>query len=315
MCVGGLTVCGAHLALLVAERLWVLVLCQGVFTGAGLGVLLALSLAVLSSHYKGDRCVSSAVGGAAGFLGAGLYTVMVWVCLRAGKVKMGFGIAAVLVAFTVLIAVLLAKPCVVQSPRTVSRQPPHSAGSYGSRLLAFLLALCLSTLVLPPFFLPIILTQHPTPYRADGGCYALLALFTTASFSSALLPKLPAYRLSPTTLVSACALLAAISVVPLIWMPSSYVALPCATVFGVGMGGICPLWHKSLSHLTRREGWVILVGGVGTACAVVGAAAVMERWEAGVKVVLGAVVGCLGLAGLLLSTCACVRDRRKTYAQ
>ncbi|MDV3160372.1 MAG: hypothetical protein Q8787_02780, partial [Sweet potato little leaf phytoplasma] len=117
---------------------------------------------------------------------------------------------------------------------------------------------------------------------------------------------------------SASALLAGISVIPLLWVTSLYVAVPCAVVFGLGLGGVCTLWFKALAALVKGgqglERWhylLVAVGGVGAGCALVGSAAVLERWEVGVAVVLGAVAGCLGLGGVVLGVGAAVRDREE----
>lgn len=303
MSLGGLSVFGAQLGQLVAEHLWVVIICQGVLTGLGLGVLGTVSMHVLSSHYKGDVAVASSLCVAAGFSGTIVYTVCIWICLRSDDVKTGYGVMAALLTFTVLPAILLAKPCTLHTPHAAQSLTTHRMSSLplAITLLTLLSPACL---LLPPLLLPLILTRHPTPFRADSGCYVLLSFSLSALLSSTLLPKLRPRRLSPSTLVSASSLLCGIALVPLLWMPSLLVAVPCAVVFGAGMGGVSVFYVKGIAELVAgvgQRGHVLLVvGGVGMGCAVVSAAAILERWDSGVEIVMGAMVACLVLGGLLV---------------
>lgn len=81
----------------------------------------------------------------------------------------------------------------------------------------------------------------------------------------------------------------------------------------MGMEGVCSLGYRAIADLSRYgQGmgrWGVLIVGMGIDCAVVGASAVMERWEVGTEIVLGAVGGCLGLGGVLLGACLRVWSR------
>ncbi|KAH6633050.1 major facilitator superfamily domain-containing protein [Boeremia exigua] len=312
MSLGGLSVGCSHICVLIADEFWVVLLCEGALTGLGLGVLSTVSTRVLSTHYKNDIAVASSQCVAAGFLGAVVYTIFTWLCLRSDNTKLGRGLIPTLLCLTLLPAVLLAKPSALQ-PVTHHSSPP---ARFATPRLSSMLFVILYT---PPFLatsllLPLILTRHPSPYRADPGCYVLLALSSAALLSSALLPHLPSHRLSPPALIAASTLLAGIAIPSLIWMPTLYVGVPCAMVLGAGLGGVCALWVRALAALVgkgKRLGQAVCllaaVGGVGAGCGVLGAAAVMETWEAGVEIVLGVAAGCLVLGGLALGAGAGVR--------
>ncbi|KAJ4983945.1 MFS monocarboxylate [Stagonosporopsis vannaccii] len=258
MSLGGLSVCAAHLGLLISDHLWVVVLCQGVLTGLGLGVLYAVSVRVLSSHYKDDMAVASTSCEAAGCFGTAVYTMLAWVCLRSDDVKTGYGIMTALLASTILPAILVAKPCALQSPHAAHlTRPPRL-------LFPFLTLLIPTSLFLPPLLVPLTLTRHPTPHRANSGPYIILSLSVGALLSSSFLPKLPPHRLSPPTLVCASSLLCGIALVPLLSMPSLPVAVPCAVIFGAGMGGVFVLYVKLIVGLVGGAGQrsaVLLTGG------------------------------------------------------
>ena len=86
-------------------------------------------------------------------------------------------------------------------------------------------------------------------------------------------------------------------------------------VFGAGMGGVSIFYVKCIAELVAgvgERGHILLaVGGVGMGCAVVGAAAMLERWDSGVEIVMGAVVACLVLGGLLMGTGVGLRYREE----
>ena len=320
MFLGGLSVCVAHLGLVIASNLWVTVLCQGVLTGLGLGVSGTVSVMVLSTHYKHNLAVASTQCVGAGFFGAIVYTLLTWMCLRTDNVKLGHGVTLVLLSLTLVPAVLVARPSAMTKSSRARQSPPNMSTVPRAKrpsFLALLTTLALSpALPLPPLLSPLLLSRHPTPHRADTGSYFLFALSGAALLSSTLIPRTPPHRLAPTTLLTASTFLAGISVVPLIWMRILYVAVPCAAVFGVGLGGVCAVWVEALAALVEGGGgeglgwWVcvlVAVGGVGAGGGIMGAAAVLSRMESGVEIVMGVMSGCLVLGGLMVGAGADVK--------
>ncbi|KAF2626257.1 hypothetical protein BU25DRAFT_104278 [Macroventuria anomochaeta] len=314
MFAGALSVCGAHVGPLITKEFWVLVLCQGALTGLGLGFLGTVSMLVLSTHYKCDIAVASTQCDAAGFAGAVLYTVLTWVCLRAESVKLGYGATLVLFSFTVLPATFLARPCALDNSHAYRTPKPRINAKPRTKLTAFVTTvlptlLVAPALLLPPLYLPLLLCGHPSQYKSDIGPYTLFVLFGTAILSSTLVPRLPPSRLLPTTLCITATILAGVAIVPIIWMPRLDVVVPCAAVYGAGLGCVLTLWVRMLTwygYAAWKAGpgrCACVVSAVGGLCAgggLVGAAAVMERWEKGVEIVLGAASGCLVLEGVVV---------------
>lgn len=311
MSVGAACVCGAWTALFFANKFWVILLCHGVLTGLGLGTLATVSLLVLSTHYKHDITIVSSMCGTAGYAGTVVYTGLTWICLRGDWVRMAHGISLAILLSTLLLAMFLARPHSGQNPTTSS--PRHTATTSQSRskqarwttlLTALLLTLTLVPTILPPLLFPLLLTRAPTPHRADPGFYTLLALLSGATLSSILFPRISPSRLSPTALLSASCLLAGSALAPVIWTQTLYVGVACAVVFGVGLGGVGTLWVKGLrcliGHGEGLRGVICVLmafGGVVAGGGLVGSAAVLQSFECGVQVVLGAVTGCLVLGG------------------
>ena len=73
-------------------------------------VLYAVSMRVLSTHYKHDIAFTSTLCISAGFLGATLYTASTWACLRLDKPRLAHGLTLLLLTTTLLAAVLLMTP-------------------------------------------------------------------------------------------------------------------------------------------------------------------------------------------------------------
>lgn len=305
--IGMLLVCGAHLGLLIANDIWVLVLFQGALTGLGLGTLQAVSLRVLSMHYKHGMATTSTLCESAGFFGAIAYTLLTWTCLRIDSTRLAYGTTLLFLALTLLPAIPLAKPCAIHSPQFRQPDPdtnpttPSSWRAYSVFLATFLTTPALLT---PALYLPLLLTRQPGPCLADAGLYPLLALYGTALLSSAFIPRISPNRLSPAVMCSAASILAGIAILPLVWMRRVDIAVVCAAVFGVGLGCVSTLWGKVFRECVEGAGtrglrrWMqvlVLVGGLGAGAEVAGAAAVLERWGNGVEIVLGAVSGCLVL--------------------
>lgn len=310
--IGMLLVCGAHLGLRISNDLGVLMLFQGALTGLGLGTLEAVSLRVLSTHYKHDITTTSTLCGSAGFFGAIAYTLSAWACLRIDSTRLAYGTTLLLLALTLLPAIPLAKPCTIQSPQSrqldldTSPTTPSSWRAYPVFLATFL---TIPALLTPALYLPLLLTRQPGSYLADAGLYPLLALYGTALLSSALVPSISPNRLSPAVLCSAASILAGTAILPLVWVRRVDVAVVCAAVFGVGLGCVGTLWGKVFRECVEGAGtrglrrWIqmlVLVGGLGAGAGLVGAAAVLERWGNGVEIVLGAVSGYLVLGGFIV---------------
>lgn len=288
-------------------------LSQGVLTGLGLGACAAVSLSVVATHYRGDMGVASGLGGSAGFAGAVVYTCVTWGCVRSGRGRMGV-VVVVLEVGAVVVAVLMARPCEVEwvacgcgVKKEVDARSSYKGLEGGVVLL--LAGLLVTAAVLPVLFLPLVLTRQPSPHRADTGAYALLALYGSALFSSALLPRIRLSHSSPRLLLAASALLSGVAMVPLIWDLVLAVAVPCAVVFGVGLGGFCVLWIRVVVDAGVRggeKGWwksiLVAIGGFSTGCAVVGCAAVLEGCDVGIGVVFGVAAACLVVGGLILGT-------------
>lgn len=334
MCLGALSVCGAWLGLLLSQWLWVLVFCQGALTGLGLGVLGATSMLVLSTHYKCDLGVVGMQGIAAGCSGAVVYLVIAWACLRSDSVKMAYGVTLAVETGTMLVVVFLAKPHPLpplnpQRAKERVRRCRSRPESWHVAVLLLLTVVVSVALLVPPLYLPLLLSRSPSQYRADAGFYTLFVLFGTALLTSSLVAKVSSARLSPTTLFTTCTLLTGISLIALLWMPMLYVALPCAAVFGMGLGGVCTTWirvlAKDLGHgegaeldtgggsakLGRWSCVVVALGGMTAGGGTMGAAAILQRMEKGVDIVLGVTSGCLILGGLILGIGAFCRHRVK----
>lgn len=306
---GILSVCGAKIGPLIADDFWVLAMCQGALTGLGIGVCATISTLVLSTHYKNDIAITSTRCAAAGFFGLLVYTGLTWPCLRVDAIKLAHGMTLFLPAITMLPSLFIAKPS-----STEAENPPVDKSTRSRAPLPMAPFMLLSTfllpsaLILPPLYLPLILTRHPSAHRADIAAYILFTLATTALFSSALLPQIPPHRLSPITLFAASVLLTAVAMIPLVWTTSLGVAVTCAAVFGMGLGGGCALGVRVVVGRGRGNGedggkwrWMMLViAGVGVGAGVLGAAAVLERRERGVQIVLGAVAVYLGMCGVLV---------------
>ncbi|KAF1922975.1 uncharacterized protein M421DRAFT_335689 [Didymella exigua CBS 183.55] len=309
MLIGTLFVCGAHLGLLVTSDLWVLVLCQGALTGLGLGMLGAVSLRVLSTHYKHNVAVTSTLCGSAGFFGAIVHSTLTWICLRTDNPGLAHGLALSLLTLTLFPALLLARPGDYKSlqPRQPNRDALPSTSSWRVYPVSPAMLLTTTALLIPPLHLPLLLTRHPGPNRADAGLYTLLTLYGTAVLTSAFVPRIPPRRLSSSTLCGVAGVVAGAATVPLVWMQSLGVAVPCAAVYGAALGCVAVLWVTVFSRCVEafRAGGVGglvdvcgLVAGLSAAGGVVGAAALLQGLESGVEVLLGVVVGGLVLGGL-----------------
>lgn len=321
---GALLVCGAYVSLLTntSNRIWVLVLCQGALTGLGLGVLYTTSLQVLSTHYKHSIATASRVCVAAGFLGAIVYTVSAWACLRLDEPRVAYGLTLLLLVLTLLTAILLMAPAIrkIEKIEDVPQTQPikqQSAPLRKARCIPPLLLaspLILTVLFIPPFHVPLLLAHRPIPYRADVGVYTLLTLYGTALLSSALAPRIPPSRLSPTILCAAASVLAGVATVPVVWMQRLDVAVVCAGFYGVGMGVLGTLWGGLVGEGGGSVGWasvVAVVLGVCAAGGVVGGAALLSGLEIGGQILLGAVAGCLIAGGLVLASTDGMRHWRE----
>jgi hypothetical protein len=135
--------------------------------------------------------------------------------------------------------------------------------------------------------------------------YTLLALYSTALLPSALVLRIPRLRLSARKTCGAASILTGLALVPLIWTLRLEVSVPCAVVYGAGLGTMCTLWVQML--MGSGDGGARPIApvsapalGLCVAGAVVGGAAVLQGYEKGVEIVLGAVAGCLVLGGLIL---------------
>ncbi|KAF3044316.1 hypothetical protein E8E12_007333 [Didymella heteroderae] len=310
MATGALLVCGAYVALLTNtdNDVRALVLWQGALTGLGVGVLCATSLRVLSTHYRHDIATASRVCVAAGFGGAGIYTVAMWCCLRAERARLGYGSTLLLLGATLLPAIWLTGPSSEDEVKSWSSTPrdPHSRDACRTPLTLLAQPLILTFSLIPPLYLPLLLARHPGPYRADTGVYILLAIHCTAGLASAFVPRVPSNRLSACLLCGAASVLSGTAIIPLIWMFGVEVTVPCAVVYGAGLGTVCTLWMTMLMECGNgvamgRVGWLsafALVLGLCTGGAVVGVAAVLQGCKKGVGITLGALAGCLILSGL-----------------
>ncbi|KAF1363034.1 hypothetical protein EJ07DRAFT_152557 [Lizonia empirigonia] len=308
MLFGLLCVCGAWLALLIIENeLWTIVLCHGILTGTGLGILGTISTLTLSTHYRHHLGVTSTQCVAAGFTGAIVYTISTWLCVRTDSIKMAYGTTSAVQTGTLLLAIFLAAPHPSPSTPHPPSQQSHPAHR-PPRPVAALTCLLMTPTLLAPIYLPLLLTRQPSPHRADPASYVLLALSCGALLPCILIPRTLALRLALPTLFAASALAAGIAMVPMVWMRGLSVAVPCGVVFGAGFGGVGLLWVRIWAGFGGRGGevrgrWVCVgmaVAGLGAGGGVVGAAAVLERWEGGVEMVLGAVAGCAVLGGLVV---------------
>ena len=333
MLCGLLALSGAWLALLISgEEWWVLFIFQGVFTGAGLGVLGTVSTLVLSTHYNNDLAVALTLCVAAGFAGAVVHTGLSWYCLRTDSVKMAYGINFALLSITLLLAVSLDKSHTGLSHFGSSSLGAAMTGKPTSWKLY--LAISLSTVSLSvvflflPIYAPLLLSRNPTLDRADSGPYALLTLFSTAMFTAALLTKPPASHLPSVTLFTTATLLSGLAVLPIAWMQALYIAVPCAAVSGVGLGCACTFWVKGLSYVLATNGkadahgdtvppglgrWVCVVmaiGGLVAGGGLVGAAAALDGWERGVQIVIGVSVSGWVLGGLVIRAGTAMRHVR-----
>ena len=311
MLTGALLVCGAQIGLLINthNKVWALVLCQGALTGLGLGALCTVSMRVLSTHYRHNIHIASRVSAAAGFLGAGAYMVVLWCCLRTDRVRLAYGLTLLLLGVTLVPALLLIEPSSskptdtqLEQQQPAPRKSPRKSWRTTPTLLA--LSLVLPSILIPPLYIPLLLGVR-SPYRADAGIYTLLPLYTTALLTSALPPRIPPSRLSARTLCSAASALAEIAFIPLIWTLRLEIAVPSAAVYGAGLGTVCVTCFQVLedcgSGVTRSTGSlsvVALVLGLCLAGAIVGGAAVLQGFETGGAIMLGAVAGCLVVGGL-----------------
>lgn len=314
MSLGAACVCAAWGVLfLTAPRAWSEVLCHGVLTGTGLGVLGASSTRTLSTHYNGDVGLTSGLCSAAGFAGAVVYAVATWDCLRRDEMRLACGVTLGLMVGTLLVAICLSTPHSPPPPPPPPSSPStHTTHSSPHRRPTFLLlaALVFGLAVLIPLYVPLLLTQSPSAHRTDTGVYALLSLFTTALLSSTFLPRLAPSRVAPHILLGACACLSGAAVVGMLGLKGFVGSVLFAAVCGVGVGGVCVLGGRVF---TEGQGagetrgcwtWVRGLGNVAASLAigggVVGAAAVMERWEMGGNTVLGVVGGYLVVGGVVV---------------
>jgi hypothetical protein len=306
---GALLVCGPHIGLLTNTRnkIWVLVLCQGALTGSGLGSLCAISTRVLSVHYRHSVALASQFCVSAGFAGAGVYTVLTWYCLRTSGVRLAYGMTFLLLGVTLVPALLLMEyhPPTATDAQFEQQQQPHRSRGLRTKLTLFAPTLVLTVSFTPPLYLPLLLAHRPSPYRADAGVYTLLALYSTALLPSALVLLIPRLRLSARKTCGAASILTGLALVPLIWTLRLEVSVPCAVVYGAGLGTMCTLWVQMLMGSGDGGARPIApvsapVLGLCVAGAVVGGAAVLQGYEKGVEIVLGAVAGCLVLGGLIL---------------
>jgi hypothetical protein len=308
------TVCGGWLGVVVrGEAWWVLLLCQGALMGFGLGVLGAVGIGLVSTHYKRDLGTVSTQCGTAGFAGAVVYTALTWMLLRRDQAKLAHGVTVAIASGTLLFAIFLARPCDTMTSVVVHHSLPTGVVRHGRVGLTYFVLLS-ATLFAPSFlvvliFSPLLLGRTLTSYRADFGPYVLLTLYSTAAISSLFAAKIPPIRLSPTTLFVASTFLTGVAIMPIIWMPTLYIAIPCYAVFGVRLGNISTLWIKMLAWFLDGDGekrlgrvvcTVLAVGGFGVGGGVVGAAAMLQSMKIGVEVVLGIAAGCLILGGLVV---------------
>jgi hypothetical protein len=239
-------------------------------------------------------------------------------------VKMAYGVTLALMSGTMLVAVFLARPHRSQI-RTNFHVPNPSFKSHqalrSTLFILFVLLLVSPSLFLPPLYLPLLLTRIPTTHHATTGPVTLLTLHVSATLSATLASKFPPSRLSPPTLFTASMLISALALVPMLFTPTLYVAVPYAAAFGVGTGGVCALWVRTIESFLddKRNGvegfgrWVCVgmaVCGVSAGGGMVGAAAVMERWERGGEIVLGGCVGGLVLGGLVIGAGAVIKKRK-----
>lgn len=319
MLFGLLCVCGAWLGLLVTENeLWTIVLCHGILTGTGLGILGTISILTLSTHYRHHLGVTSTQCVAAGFTGAIVYTISTWLCVRTDSIKMAYGTTSAVQTGTLLLAIFLAAP----HPSPSTPHPPSQQSDPAHRPprpVAALTSLLTTPILLAPIYLPLLLTRQPSPHRADPASYILLALYCGGLLPCIFVPRTPASRLAPSTLFTASALAAGIAMVPMVWMRVLSVAVPCGVVFGAGFGGVCLLWVRICAVFggggEEEVGRWVCVGmavtGLGAGGGVVVAAAVLERWEGGVEMLLGAVAGCAVLGGLVVWAGIAVHGQRR----
>lgn len=315
MLTAALLVCGAYVGLLnnTHNKVWVLVLCQGGLPGLGLGILCAASVRVVSACYKHNFALASRVCVATGFAGAGTYTVVVWCCLRADRVRLGYGVALLLLGGTLLPALLLVEHPASNDEKqpkpwfAETQQPRRSNACRTSTTLAALILIATGS-ALPLLYLPLLLAHRPGPYRADAGVYTLSALYSTALLSSAFVPRIPPSRVSVRRLCGGASLLmGTTAILPLIWTLRLEVSVPCAVVHGFGLGTVCTLWVKMVVECgdgvaMGQASVFVLAIALCVAGAVVAGAAVLQGYEKGVGVVLGAVAACSGFGGLALGS-------------
>jgi hypothetical protein len=320
MFAGALLVCSAYIGLLSnnhSRDIWVLVLCQGVLTGAGLGVLGAVSMRVLSAHYKYNITAISTLCVSAGFLGAIAYTALTWMTLRLDNPRLTYGLTLILLSLTLLPTLLLTKPSTNTQP--LHRRAPLPRKRWRALLILAALPLTLTLATILPFYTPLLAALQPGPHRADTGPYIVLTLFFTALITSALVPHLLDRFLAQTLFGAACTL-AGVAAVPLVWMRRLEVAGPCAALYGVGMGVLCTLWLKVVVECleeggmrdSRGVGVLAAMFGVWAAGEVVCGAAVLQGVGRGVEIGLGAVAACLALSGLIIWAEGGVRNWRRT---
>lgn len=313
-----LLVCGAHLGPLLKTDLWVLVLCQGALTGLGLGVLGTVSLHVVSTHYKHNVVTTSTVCGSAGFLGAIAHILSTWTFLRTDNPRFAHGITLSLLTLTLVPAILLARPSGSRppQPRQLGSRTSPTTPSWHIYSILPAMFLVATALLIPPSYLPLLLTRHPGPYRADAGQYILLTLYGTASLSSAIVPRIPPRRLSSSTLCSAAAIVAGTAIIPMVWMQRLEVAVSCVAIYGIGLGcvtAVCTTVFSLWARGTRAGelGGSAAIFGLCSGGGIMGAATLIPKLESGAGTVLGLVVGTLILGGSVLGAWHGVRYWRK----
>lgn len=283
---------------------------RGVGIGFGLGVVGAVSREVVKSHYRGDAGVVGLQSGFAGGLGAVLYTSVVrvgfsrehegWAGLVSGGVMVGtLGVALVL---------LMPYPAsTTDADGKDGRRETRSCVKAAPYLLLPVYILITSLIPVHPLFLPLLLTQTPSLLYPDKATTPLLILLATAALSSSLCGNMRVVkRIGAITIFVAAAGLAGavVLVAPMAW-GNGVVAMVLAAVYGIGLGAVvvvnAMVWEIYLGKRDRGLRRLILgiIEGVVAAGAIVGAAAVLEGRENGVRV-WGKILGALLIGGGVL---------------
>lgn len=319
---------GAQLPLQWAKSYVVTMLLQGPILGAALGTLFSLSTLVLSSHYRSNLPLVSMQSGSMAFFGAIVYTLVV----RQGLQTRGLGhfapaATACILAVTLLVALLLLHR-VQQDERPAD---PHaklteSNAKMGKEKVSIWFvsgyAFIFMAIFVFPMYITLSLTSLSTHLDPDTASLVPITLLSTAAISACISAN-PFFRarLGPINTFIASTLLASAAILVPFFMPMLYAAVPCSSIYGIGLAGIIVLHIKVSSmfssgavlyhpHMPVRVALMMILAGCSAATGLLASAVLLEYMENGAKIAASGAAACLVLGACLIAVARWRRCRK-----